>query len=110
VFAPTNNAFSAFRDHLGPARYDALMADPVRLGQLLNYHLIPKRFDRDGLLAETAGVATLYGGVLVAHPAPGTITVTDGSRTTSTVLCGNIPAANATVFVLDQVLKTDPDE
>ena len=34
------------------------------------------------------------------------ITVTDGSGQTTNVLCGNIPTANATVFVIDKVVMT----
>jgi uncharacterized surface protein with fasciclin (FAS1) repeats len=110
VFVPTNDAFAAYRDYLGSAQYDALMANPTRLSELLTYHVIVQRFDRDRLLAETGGVATLYGGVLRVDPAAGTITVTDGSRATSTILCGDIPTANGTVFVIDRVLATSTDE
>lgn len=109
VFAPTNAAFAAYRDQLGPARYDALMADPGRLGDLLGYHVIVQRYDRTRLLAATDGVATLAGGVLTIAPTADTVTVTDGSRDHSTVQCGNIPAANATIFTLDRVLHTSPD-
>ena len=31
-------------------------------------------------------------------------TVTDGQGNTANILCGNIPTANATVFVIDKVL------
>jgi uncharacterized surface protein with fasciclin (FAS1) repeats len=109
VFAPTDDAFAKYRTEIGPARYDDLMADPARLASLVDYHVIDRRYDRDGLLAETHGVATLYGGTLLASQTGDTIALTDGTLAKASILCGNIPTANATVFLIDSVLSADPN-
>jgi uncharacterized surface protein with fasciclin (FAS1) repeats len=36
---------------------------------------------------------------------PDVIRLTSTSNTAATVLCGNVPTANATVFVIDEVLR-----
>jgi uncharacterized surface protein with fasciclin (FAS1) repeats len=107
VFAPDDEAFGKYRDSIGPDRWAALLADPKGLTDLLTYHVIDRRYSRDGLLAATDGVATLYGGVLRVAPVGDTITVTDLTKKPATVTCGNIPTANATVFVIDRVLIAD---
>lgn len=103
VFAPADTAFVALRGQLGAAAYDALLADPNKLGALLQYHVAGTRHDAATLVAaRTSGELT--GGVLTIGGTPQDPTVTDGKGDVATVLCGNIPTANATVFVIDKVL------
>jgi uncharacterized surface protein with fasciclin (FAS1) repeats len=125
VFAPTDQAWAALRELLGTAGFNALIADQNKLTELLKYQVLTQRTDRAALL--TAGAAeTLEGGSVQitlpsspqpAPPAPGaaptgagaagaasTIRIGDAAGRTATVLCGNIPTANATVFLVDQVL------
>ena len=79
----------------GPGRSD--------FGGILQYHVVGQRYDRDGL-AQAGQVSPLPGGELkVANTGSG-MTVTDAAGNTANVLCGNIPTANATVFVIDKVL------
>ena len=46
---------------------------------------------------------TLAGGTLTVEGDESGMTVSDGT-VTANVLCGNIPTANATVYVIDKVL------
>lgn len=97
VFAPTNDAFSALEVQLGPEQYQALLNNPQQLGAILGYHVSQTRYDRDGLVQ--AGTVQTMGGTVQIAEAGDSITVNG-----ATVLCGNIPTANATVFLIDQVL------
>jgi uncharacterized surface protein with fasciclin (FAS1) repeats len=99
VYAPADPAFNA----LGDATVNALLKDPAKLSPILQYHVVGKRYDKDGLLA--AGTTTqLAGGTVTVKDAGAGITLTDGTNQTANVLCGNIPTKNATVFVIDKVL------
>ncbi len=97
VFAPTNDAFTALEVQLGPEQYQALLNNPQQLGAILGYHVSQTRYDRDGLVQ--AGTVQTMGGTVQIAEADDSLTVNGAS-----VLCGNIPTANATVFLIDQVL------
>jgi uncharacterized surface protein with fasciclin (FAS1) repeats len=101
VFAPSNDAFADAANTMGPQRFNALLHNKDALSKMLTYHIIAKRYDRTGLVNATT-VSPLAGGSLRIHD-NGT-SITDGSGTSATVLCGNIPTSNATVFVIDKVL------
>ncbi|GAA4693500.1 fasciclin domain-containing protein [Pseudonocardia yuanmonensis] len=103
VFAPDDGAFDQVRSRLGDQAFDGLLANQQQLGGLLSYHVVPQRYDADGLV--DAGTTTeLAGGTVTIGGTPEAPTVTDGQGNTANVLCGNIPTANATVFVIDKVL------
>ncbi len=92
IFAPTNDAFAA----IDPEILDAVLADKDLLTQVLTFHVIAG----DSLGADelaTTTVASFEGGDLM-FGADGT-TVNDAS-----VLCSNVPVANGTVHIIDQVL------
>jgi uncharacterized surface protein with fasciclin (FAS1) repeats len=103
VFAPYDPAFAAVQQALGPQKFNALLADQNALGDVLKLHVIAKRYDRAGL-ASAGTVTSLAGGSLTIKDTGNTLSVTDPSGQTATVLCGNIPTSNATVFVIDKVL------
>lgn len=103
VFAPDNAAFADLQKSLGAQRFNALLADKNALGNILKYHVLAARNSRQTLVSAGA-VPTLAGGTLQIRNAGPTISVTDGSGATATVLCGNIPTANAVVYVIDKVL------
>lgn len=107
VFAPYNSAFDETKKSMGEAKYGQLLGDKDALGNVLKYHVVAKRYNKDGLLA-AGSVATLAGGSLQVKMDGDTMTLTDGSGQTAHVLCGNIPTANATVFVIDKVLMAQP--
>ncbi|MFC5994008.1 fasciclin domain-containing protein [Pseudonocardia hispaniensis] len=103
VVAPTDAAFEALRAQLGNERFTALLANPNELGALLSYHVVPERYTAEGLVA--AGRTTqLAGGTVRIGGTAAAPTFTDGKGDVATVVCGNLPAANATVFVIDTVL------
>jgi uncharacterized surface protein with fasciclin (FAS1) repeats len=98
VFAPANSAFEEL-EASSPGITDALLAEPEgKLTTVLTYHLIPQRYDAQGLV-DAGSVQSVQGMVEITGTpdAP----VINGS---TNVACGNIPTANATVFVIDSVL------
>ncbi|MGI8815631.1 MAG: fasciclin domain-containing protein [Pseudonocardia sp.] len=105
VFAPSDTAFADVQKALGDAKFKALLANTEALGTVLKGHVIAERYDRAGL-AKEGTVSTLSGSSLTVKDTGATLTVTDGSGATANVLCGNIPTANATVFVIDKVLMS----
>jgi uncharacterized surface protein with fasciclin (FAS1) repeats len=94
VFAPYDPAFEA----LGQDAVDAVLADKAKLTSILTYHVVPQRMDKDGILS-SATLPTVQGGTLQVEGSGDNVTVS-GAK----VLCGNIPTANATVFVIDKVM------
>lgn len=103
VFAPSDQAFADLRRTLGAQRFNQLLADQNVLSELLKYHVLPQREDRAALLA-AGTVATDEGSSLQFTANGRTLLVEDGAGRTATVLCGNIPTTNATVFLIDKVL------
>lgn len=98
VFAPANSAFEA----LPTGTLDMLLPDPAgQLTDILTYHVVPERYDAEGL-AEAGTVTTVQGEELTITGEPMSLTIDEQEQ--ATVLCGNIPTANATVFVIDTVL------
>ncbi|MFI9006790.1 fasciclin domain-containing protein [Actinosynnema sp. NPDC053489] len=94
VFAPYDPAFDA----LGADTLNAVLADKAKLTSILTYHVVPKRMDKDGILS-AATLTTVQGGTLKVSGSGDNVMVNDAK-----VLCGNVPTANATVFVIDKVM------
>jgi uncharacterized surface protein with fasciclin (FAS1) repeats len=94
VFAPTDAAFSA----LPKATLDAAMADPKGLlTSVLAYHVVEGRLSPEML----AGAhKTLQGGTVEITGSGENFTVNGQSS----VVCGNVQTANATVYIIDNVL------
>lgn len=92
VFAPTNDAFAKIPE----ADLNALLADPEALGAVLSHHVVGANLDPDAVVGTQDTLAETS--VTVEGDTDG-MTVGD-----ATVLCGNIPTANATVYVIDTVL------
>jgi uncharacterized surface protein with fasciclin (FAS1) repeats len=96
VFAPADTAFQ----RLGDAKFNQLASNPNQLAPILEYHVVPKRYDAKGLeAAKTVNTLNGNGGALRIEGSGANMTV-NGAK----VLCGNIPTRNATVFVIDSVL------
>jgi uncharacterized surface protein with fasciclin (FAS1) repeats len=104
VYAPADPAFEAAREALGEEAFTALLNDPDALGELLSYHVVGERMDAEALV-EAGETTQLAGGTVTVGGTADAPTLTGGDGTTATVLCGNIPTANATVFVIDAVLQ-----
>ncbi|WP_245607143.1 fasciclin domain-containing protein [Pseudonocardia spinosispora] len=109
VFAPYDDAFTDLQQRIGPDRFNALLADKNALGDILKYHVVVKRYDRAGLAA-AGTVTTLQGGNLTITDAGDTMNIKDNANQTAHVLCGNLPTANATVFVIDRVMMPKDDQ
>lgn len=94
VFAPTNDAFAKI-----PAKdLDAVLKDKKTLTAILTHHVIAGELGPD----EVAGThETLAGDEIVVAGSGDSFTADDEK---AAVLCGNIPTANATVYVIDTVM------
>lgn len=93
VFAPTNAAF----DKLGKNKLDKIMADKKSLTNLLGYHVVKGRKTPSDL--KSGRLTSLQGGDLTTSGSGTTFKVNDAS-----VVCGDLPTTNATVYVIDKVL------
>ena len=94
VFAPTNDAFAKI-----PAEtLDAVLQDKETLTAILTHHVVAGQLSPD----EVAGKhETLNGDMIKVKGSGEEFTV---AKENAAVLCGNIPTANATVYVIDTVL------
>ncbi|MGY1830548.1 fasciclin domain-containing protein [Geodermatophilus sp. SYSU D01180] len=98
VIAPANPAFEAI-----PAdQLQAVLADQAMLTQVLTHHVIPGRLSPDQL----AGTHTTVAGDEVTIEGSGeSFTVAQTvTGTPASVICGDVQTANATVYIVDQVL------
>lgn len=94
LFAPDNSAFKA----LGDGNYKTLMANRADLAKLLKYHVV-KGSVTPAELAARKPLLTLAG--LPVHPVKSRDTYeVNGVR----VICGNLHAANATIYIVNRVL------
>lgn len=103
VFAPYNDAFAAIPED----QLTGLVSEGKEKGQdsalykILAHHVLGENDTADSVAGDKE---TLAGDKLtVEGDAESGMTVSDGT-VTATVLCGNIPTANATVYVIDKVL------
>jgi uncharacterized surface protein with fasciclin (FAS1) repeats len=101
VLAPANPAFEAI-----PAdSLNAVLADQQMLTTILTHHVIQGRLTPDELAGEHT---TLAGDTVTIEGSGENFTVAGDQTITGTqasVICGNVQTANATVYIIDQVLK-----
>ena len=101
VLAPADPAFAAV-----PAdQLKALMGDTARLTATLLHHVIQGRLTPDQLVGQHP---TLNNDALTIEGSGQSLTIAGQgtlSGTGASVICGNVRTANATVYVIDQVLK-----
>ncbi|MGC4110022.1 MAG: fasciclin domain-containing protein [Nocardioides sp.] len=94
VFAPTNDAFAA----IPPKTLKAVLANKAELTKILTYHVVAGKIAPDQL----AGThKTLEGDKLTISGSNDDFTV--GAQKAS-IVCGNVPTANATVYIISSVL------
>lgn len=94
VFAPTDDAFAKIPSET----LNGLLADKKALTTVLTHHVVAGQLSPD----EVAGThETLAGDKITVEGSDEDFTVTGAD---AKVLCGNIPTANATVYVIDTVL------
>lgn len=95
VFAPTNDAFAKI-----PAEtLDQVLADKATLTKILTHHVVAGQLEPTAVAGEQTTLNK--DGVTVTGDTDGM--QVDGAE----VLCGNIPTANATVYVIDTVLMPE---
>ena len=94
VFAPADPAFEA----IPKKDLKAVLADKEMLGSILKHHVVGEQISPDELSGE---FETLNGDKLTINGSGEMATIGDEK---AQVLCGNVPTANATVYVIDTVL------
>ena len=92
VFAPTDDAFAA----IPKKDLNALLKDKEALTTVLTHHVIGERLAPDAIAGD---LETLAGDMLTVEGEGENFTIGE-----ATVVCGNVQTANATVYVVDQVL------
>ena len=92
VFAPTDDAFAA----IPKKDLNALLKDKEALTTVLTHHVVGERLDPAAVAGEHE---TLAGDMLTVEGEGENFTIGEAS-----VVCGNVQTANATVYVVDQVL------
>jgi uncharacterized surface protein with fasciclin (FAS1) repeats len=94
VFAPTEDAFAK----IPKKTLNGLLADKAALTTVLTYHVVPGQLSPE----DVAGThKTLEGEDLKVEGSGEDFTV---GAAKATVVCGNVPTANATVYLIDSVL------
>ncbi|RDG38631.1 fasciclin domain-containing protein [Streptomyces corynorhini] len=94
VFAPTNEAFAK----VPKADLDKLLADKDALTKVLTYHVVGEKLAPKAL--DSGTFPTLEKSTLATKGSGESYTVNDSAK----VVCGNVPTANATVYIIDTVL------
>ncbi|MFJ8922525.1 fasciclin domain-containing protein [Streptomyces sp. NPDC102415] len=94
VFAPTNDAFAK----IPKADLDKLLANKAELTKVLTAHVVGEKLAPKQL--EKGSFDTLAKTKLTTSGSEMSYTVNDSSK----VVCGNVPTANATVYIVDTVL------
>lgn len=103
VFAPTNEAFSAFTE---TELSDLLLpANKKRLAKVLAYHVVKGRLTPDQL-EDGKKLTNVTGQALVVHKQGESITITDERGTVATLIQGDIQTTNGVVYSVDKVLQT----
>ena len=102
VFAPYDGAFAEIpeADLTGLVEGGKKDGENSMLYKILAHHVVGENNDTAAVAGEQE---TLAGDQLTIEGDENGMTVTDGT-VTANVLCGNIPTANATVYVIDKVL------
>ena len=106
VLAPADPAFEAV-----PAdALQELLADTAQLSAVLTHHVVDGRLSPDQLAGEHT---TLNGDTVTVEGSGEDFTIAaEGTllgEADATVVCGNVQTANATVYIIDQVLTPPAD-
>ncbi|GAA3711893.1 cell surface glycolipoprotein Mpt83 [Zhihengliuella alba] len=98
VFAPVDDAFAAIPE----ADLNAVVSDADLLTSILTYHVVPGQISPDEIVGEQE---TVQGGTVEVAGEGDELTVNGAN-----VLCGGVQTANATVYLVDQVLMPAAEE
>jgi uncharacterized surface protein with fasciclin (FAS1) repeats len=103
IFAPNNAAFEQI-----PANVlDSILADNDLLTSILTFHVVTGQSLAPADLVAASPIQTASGATLELALDGETITI-NGDE--STVVCGPIPVANGTVYIIDSVLQPPSDD
>ena len=94
VFAPTNDAFAK----IPAADLKKVLADKPTLTKVLTNHVVAGKLSPDQLAGDHK---TLAGTTITVKGSGENFTV---GKMDAKVICGNVPTANATVYIIDSVL------
>ena len=95
VFAPTDDAFAKIPEK----DLNAVLADKKTLTAILTHHVVGEKLDPTAIVGEHD---SLNGDKVTVDGDTESGMSVDGGA--ANVICGNIPTANATVYVIDSVL------
>jgi uncharacterized surface protein with fasciclin (FAS1) repeats len=94
VFAPTNDAFAK----IPAADLKKVLADKPTLTKILTNHVVAGKISQDQLAGDHK---TLAGTTITVKGSGENFTV---GKMDAKIICGNVPTANATVYIIDSVL------
>jgi uncharacterized surface protein with fasciclin (FAS1) repeats len=94
VFAPTNDAFAK----IPAADLKKVLADKPTLTKILTNHVVAGKISPDQLAGDHK---TLAGTTITVKGSGENFTV---GKMDAKIICGNVPTANATVYIIDSVL------
>ena len=97
IFAPANSAF----EKIPADTLKGVLADKAALTDILTYHVVPGEMSSADLIE--AGSATTVQGTDVTIEEAGDSFTVNGAE----VLCADVPTANATVFIIGDVMMPD---
>ncbi|WGD38750.1 fasciclin domain-containing protein [Streptomyces cathayae] len=95
IFAPNNQAFQK----VPASQLDSLLSNQGQLKKVLTYHVVDKQITPNEL---PKGSFTTVEGSKLTTSGSGTDFKVNGK---ANIVCGNIKAANATIYVIDTVLQ-----
>ncbi|MGI8763577.1 MAG: fasciclin domain-containing protein [Ilumatobacteraceae bacterium] len=100
IFAPANAAFEPIPE----ADLTALLEDEPALTNILTFHVVAGEKLSGAQLAENGTAMSVQGGELTFAMEGDSISINDGQ---ATVVCADVPTANATVHIIDGVLMPE---
>ena len=95
IFAPNDQAFK----NVTASQLASLLSDRGQLKKVLTYHVVDKQITPNEL--SNGSFTTVEGGKLTTSGSGSDFKVNGKAN----IVCGNIKAANATIYVIDQVLQ-----
>ncbi|MFB7506163.1 fasciclin domain-containing protein [Streptomyces broussonetiae] len=95
IFAPNDQAFQ----QASASQLASLLSNQGQLKKVLTYHIVAKQITPDALAK--GSFTTVEGGKLTTSGSGTEFKVNGKAK----IVCGNIKAANATIYVIDAVLR-----
>ena len=117
VFAPTDAAFAALAEALGADAFNAILADPQALANIVTYHVLAERVSATALTEYVTGMREAMDGAVMVMDEGVSLTTVNGGELVFTLgedglfLNGNVrivvtdvDASNGVIHVIDTVL------